>query len=911
MIDRIMWRLLLLVFCTTNSLFAQEIDLKDRLPYSGINYERLNDLIKLGIDSVRKSHGVKPLLKDKILFSASLNHAEYLDKNKMLSHHQEDNKKLRDPHLRVLHFGGSEFTMTGENVAVTYAFELVKGKKEKKGRRNLTYKELANDFVQMWVHSPGHFRNIITKEFTHTGVATLFNSSDNSVRAVQVFGTLPNNTESQSEEEFRYPEYLQSRNPVAPISKMQMVHPHSDVHQWNIKDGRDDLKACEACMGTPGFTDRTKLYFRGNNVGMYSEDVAHLKKILNNRHDGFALEFVVYRPYACGNDRYYTNLTRRNEGCIFNGVLTKPVYGKKAAAGFVELKVIEEEETDEDGVVIKKRKEKKMTLPDYISKIWEAIFPPFKPAYFDLKIGEIPKGLNDYFEVNLLVIQKGKLCQIIRPTGYCGANMEFLPRMNDVEPDFTKEWTGIPTASNQSLVLTFGKNKYEADPTQIINQLNSIVEASDKIKSVKIKAFSSVEGSKEINEQLHLRRAKAIVDAIQKSQLDTVASEIRTEENWALMHKQIAQNRRLKWLERKTDDEIETLLLNEDKVKEVEPFLSVQRYAQLDLRVMKSEKPKPNLKWIAGKGNAYIEKIKRGRGGLSTEGYKDSLRALQNFEYSSIANRTIDVKMVDQWKIPNSEMFAEFLFRNAWIQYTFSKDRGKARDSLLFRQLSQPAFRRSSYLPADFVKMKLGVGRSFFKYKNRKEIKQNLKWAERLLRNSPDSLRQGVRDGLLSMHMKALAYFHYDGIHIHSDYHESLNFILKYWNSKPDISDSTALQVCNYLILMEANAEASAFIKKFAMKECPMPEILMQAIKLSFVHPDGLGFPEYRQWLYDARNQLNKDQWCSMFVGPCSISFQILDDVELRNYYCKECADHVNYAESVTGDVMLQDFSGE
>jgi outer membrane protein OmpA-like peptidoglycan-associated protein len=886
-------------------LFAQEIDAEDRLPYSGFNYERLNDLIKLGIDSVRKSHGVKPLLKNKILFSASLNHAEYLDKNKILSHYQEDNKKLRSPHLRVQHYGGSEFTMSGENVAVTYAFVLVQGKKEKRGHRNLTYKELAHNFVDMWVHSPGHFRNIITKEFTHTGVATLYNSSDNSVRAVQVFGTLPNNTEPQSEEEFRYPESLKPRNPPNPISKMPIVHTHSDVHQWNIKDGSEDLKACEACMGTPGFTKRTKLYFRGNEVRMYSEDVAHLKKILNNRHDGFALEFVVYRPYACGNDRYYTSLTRRNKGCIFNGVLSKPVYGKNATSGFVESKVIEEEEIDEDGVVPKKkRKEKKMTLPDYISKIWRTIFPPFEPTYFDLKIGEIPKGLKDYYEVNLLVIQKGKLCQIIRPTGYCGANMEFLSSMNHLEPEFTKEWIGIPAASNQSLMLTFEKNKYDADATQIIKQLNSIVEASDKIMSVKIKAFSSVEGSKKSNEQLHLRRAKAIVDVIQKSQLDTLASEIRTEENWGLMHKQIAQNRRLKWLEHKTDDEIETLLLNEDKLKEVEPFLSKQRYAQLDLRIMKSEKPKPTVKWIAGKGNAYIDKIKRGGGGISTEGYKDSLRALQNFEYSAIASHTLDVKMVDQWKIPNSDIFAEFLFRNAWIQYTFSKEGDKARDSLLFRQLSQPVFRKAKYFPADLMKMKLGIARSFFKYKDRKEIIQNLKLAERLLKNSPDSLRQGIQDGLLSMHMKALAYFHNDGIRVSSYYYESLNFILKYWNSTPDISDSTALQVCNYLIFMDANTEASMFIRKFAMKECPMPEILMQAIKLSYAHPDNeLAFPEYREWIFKARDQLTKEQWCSMFVGPCNISFQIWDDVELRKYYCKECAGYVNYAESTPVDV--------
>ncbi len=37
--------------------------------------------------------------------------------------------------------------------------------------------------------------------------------------------------------------------------------------------------------------------------------------------------------------------------------------------------------------------------------------------------------------------------------------------------------------------------------------------------------------------------------------------------------------------------------------------------------------------------------------------------------------------------------------------------------------------------------------------------------------------------------------------------------------------------------------------------------------------------------------------WCSLFVGPCNISFQLWDSEAMRNLYCEECGEWKNYGK--------------
>jgi uncharacterized protein YkwD len=58
-----------------------------------LNILFLEHLIKTQVDSVRKAHGLQPLVSDSILYVAAQDHASYLSTEKTISHYQKEKIK--------------------------------------------------------------------------------------------------------------------------------------------------------------------------------------------------------------------------------------------------------------------------------------------------------------------------------------------------------------------------------------------------------------------------------------------------------------------------------------------------------------------------------------------------------------------------------------------------------------------------------------------------------------------------------------------------------------------------------------------------------------------------------------------------------------------------------------------------
>ena len=174
------------IICTFHILFSYKgicQSISDPINISTINKSYLEQLIKTKIDSVRIKNKRPVLANDSILYLTATYHANYLLENNILSH-TEKKAKMKTPQTRAEFFGANNF-LVGENIAFTYVNELVIEKNNK--HTNITYQDAANDFVNMWVHSPGHFSNIINKDYTLTAIAISFDEKTNRVYAVQNF----------------------------------------------------------------------------------------------------------------------------------------------------------------------------------------------------------------------------------------------------------------------------------------------------------------------------------------------------------------------------------------------------------------------------------------------------------------------------------------------------------------------------------------------------------------------------------------------------------------------------------------------------------------------------------------------------------------------------------------------------
>lgn len=170
-----------------------------------LNVKYLEYLIKSGIDSVRESNGLTALSNDSILYVSSRHHSKYQLKKRQISHVERGPKKYRDPQTRVEFFGGKDYYV-GENVQVIPYNVLVKNKTRKSIETYSTYQELAYAFVEGWVNSKGHFKNVISKDYQLTAVAVTYDRKTNNVYATQTFSNRPREYISTSTSDL-FPKY--------------------------------------------------------------------------------------------------------------------------------------------------------------------------------------------------------------------------------------------------------------------------------------------------------------------------------------------------------------------------------------------------------------------------------------------------------------------------------------------------------------------------------------------------------------------------------------------------------------------------------------------------------------------------------------------------------------------------------
>jgi uncharacterized protein YkwD len=124
-----------------------------------------------GINAERGRVGLSKLTLDSRLSMAARGHAKDMADRNYFDHHS--GKPGFDTAGDRIHQAGSFEQAWAENIA----FE--QGEPDS---------SIAQTFVTGWIHSAGHYKNIMTGSFTHTGIG-VFKSNDGRVYAVQIFST--------------------------------------------------------------------------------------------------------------------------------------------------------------------------------------------------------------------------------------------------------------------------------------------------------------------------------------------------------------------------------------------------------------------------------------------------------------------------------------------------------------------------------------------------------------------------------------------------------------------------------------------------------------------------------------------------------------------------------------------------
>lgn len=868
------------------------------LPWA-VNYGYLEHLIKTKIDSVREDHDLKTLVNDSILYVASAHHGRYLNERGDLTHEEKEFDEWETPQLRAEYYGAHSGYLVGENIAMMPIGGQVK---DKKGRvlPCESYDEIAYNFVNAWVLSKGHYQNIITPEYQLTGLAIMVDTANKRVYAVQKFAQVVGQFEFQENKAFfNYSDW----SPPEPITSFDGIpfEMHKGKHAYGLKSARDSAKQCADCYSDSNpYISPFKIKIEGRNIWLYSFDPAYVDALIDHKKDGFAVEVVDYDQYACGNPAYYQDPSRRNQQCAFSGLLLEPVYREQIRKGFKPRYKTRWE-----------RMRKYMKRPDdkeegFVERVKKGRQVPPEYETFRMKVGKLPREpLNGYHELNLVIIQKGKICRIVHFSGKCGVDDVWDVRKPGINWDTCTYQLPIQVKA-LSLEIPFEKGKYQYEAEELQPMLDALQYENIQIQKLEVKAYSSVEGSREVNTRLQQQRAESIVSALTLENQDSVITNIETAENWPFFMEQIASNEALNELRGISEDSLKLMALDPEWASRMEPFLALQRKAVIQMEAKIPNTPRNRIQLLTDEYERHLTfPIKNDT--LNWSFHQDSaLCALQELS-GYLRGGHMTCEEIQALSHDRASMSTPLFYLRAKINfycrplvyddYTWLKLQVDQLMELLLLDVENPDADQAHYFVYLWLELQeLDPDMANGMFSEEDEVGQILLklWEE------SSTAERAFREELLVGYLTGRARWLHGG---------------DPFNIRKPVELIEVLQVLGSIVLQkDLNLERRHYWAKFftyyeqyyaaiALLTPTIEEntatVAMKSLyaKLLFIHPQEFPAQSYIDYLIQLKEELPAEDWCALFVGPCNISFQVFDHVDLRQLYCKQCSGQRNYAQ--------------
>ncbi|MEI7595640.1 MAG: CAP domain-containing protein [Bacteroidota bacterium] len=818
-----------------------------------INVENLNTkfleyLLKQEIDSVRKSKGLDILINDSILYLASKDQSEYLSHKKELTHFQKENIEKFSPQDRVDFYGAINYNV-GENVLYTPLSGLISDSHTGKTYDIKTYKDAACYMMLAWVNSPGHYANIITRSYDITGVSVFYDMKSNKLFAAQVFADVnPYYSYKNNPSLFPYELYNDSLVNRKFVSTEIKVECHKR-HAFDIKKDDRKKKCCNSSVSVFNYNS-ISLYFINDTLymGIYKRYLGVIKKFFKNKKDGVLLEFLDFDyTYSCNMLDNKRMPTRDNGGCIFNGVITRPVY-KDSVLYFIDL--------------FEKKNAKNKIKSDY------TLVP----------LGKFPKSvLEKKIDINLLILQKNRLCSIIPSQGICGLLIESkIPKFKlTMDFDSLKYRPNIK-AEKKEYKVWFEQNKIDIINSDTLKWLKKILDRDDLfVSKIVLNVFASVEGTEEINQSLYTKRAEKILDVFQKEQDSTINLEVNTKENWPLFKKQLI-NSDFKFLLEMDSCQIKDYVNVKENALKLEVLLAQQRYGQV-LIYYKPKITNQNINYYAMSefrklcSNSKLDNTQQSR-----------LKKVLSFLLYRCSTNKLNFDSV-KCNISNDKRFYEENHQLLLYNLIYKKD-STLNPNQVNDSLKKYFFKYSLYENAKYNRLAYLINnRKVLEEKSTVNQVKDFLSVIKKMNFSKDTIRLFE----LYYHFRYLNDLYIKGWTF-AKVKESLDFIYQYYKEF-EPNDDLKYELSLYFISFKQLETSISYLEPLVQDSNFHKEAYILYLKLYDQLQMAGVKSNSEDLLIEAAEKLPTVDWCNLFIGPCNIRFQIFNNESLKSVYCAKC----------------------
>ncbi|WP_370477127.1 hypothetical protein [Tamlana flava] len=598
--------------------------------------------------------------------------------------------------------------------------------------------------------------------------------------------------------------------------------------------GKDRKRKCETCI--KAFKNQpaeAKFSIKRENENLYFEinDKEWYNDLFQNVGDGLAIDIVLKDRYSCELE------TVKNTQ--IKGLLLEPVYSEALKKG---LKQVE----------------------NNIYSTW---------------VGKIPEAFLDReMEWNILFIGNKNLCQynvLYDLDTYTSDLLDMGMYLDSLTYDTRK----IKTTNNENyitrnktlkFIIPFQKNKSKYSQEDIKPIYDSLRLTGFNIKTINIKAYSSIEGITHRNLELQELRAKNIVSALQSFQKLPIETNVTTSENWVEFFNDIKGTKY---------ENLSSLSKNEVKSKiagslsrEMEPIFRKHRKAILELQLERKDKYKSE------DVEALLEKFN-----LAVAANKiDEALDFQNSIFEKLKSGEIPLDFLRGMSVPKDPEFIKLLNKNSAIKYVLD-------------------FRQALIVYNEMLALeKLAPNDNEVKY-NLVALKIKL-WSLKAidvkdsdLLNEINGLKKyGIDKALIS---RMLVNYHMvtaDNLMVDGDFDTkdaSVEFVNRNYK-KTTLSDYDYLSLAQSFSYYGHSNLAVELLERKARSIDIDEDLLFYYLNLTLVDKELTKDPNYRTIMLNAVN-MNSQRFCKLFnsIDKGGITFQLLDDPYLRKTYCENCKD--------------------
>lgn len=564
--------------------------------------------------------------------------------------------------------------------------------------------------------------------------------------------------------------------------------------------------------------------------GMTDADWFHL--LIDHKNDALALDILRKSQYDCDKEDIKSN-------SFIKGIMTRPVY----------LKDI-----------------KKSNVGDKNS--YDILVP----------LCELPEDLADSkdLEFNLILIKGKEMCRYMRFYDLPEHKLELLKL--DLYMD-TLAFNEDPAMRNErqltfhkkmEFTIPFEKNKYEYKAEDLFPLRDSLLLNYYNITSLKIRAYSSVEGLLEKNIELQQKRAESITSALESFQNIKIKRDVSASENWVEFLNDIG-NTKYAYLKNLSKEEIKIELEKKSLKEEIEPILKNHRKAVLFLEMEKK--------------NTYVDITEKQMILKFNEAIEQKNIALalelQQVIFQNVETQKYNPKILEDLEVPEVASLLSILSNRVVF---------KSNQQISNEISALTAFQRLQELDPKNLNIKYNIAVTYLSLFSQNELIIDRNKMLALIKEL-EKLKYDpriVRRMMVNYHLIMCEYLLVEKKYAEKD--KALQYIFSNYKNTP-YSDDDLLRLAKYFTAYNKQDWAIKMIEYRVSKINITEDLLFYFINLTISDNKYTSKPAYRTILLNAHN-VNPERFCKMYDAAYSeggISFQLLEDDYLKKNYCENC----------------------